>query len=352
MSPQANSACQRCSSKRGRSGTCPNCLIPATRKTFKAVGVLDSTYCPDLFAKESTYPPFFNTDTEALKKGALGSSYTLEHYKELERCEKRCSSIWREDLLRGPVTCTEEYRYIQWLDIHDHALCELYKIFNKEKEEDVRKYLIGLWPFLPSDLERGAALEKQADRVKRLTKHTTIKERKDIDDFLNRMLESFCAEDQGDLLKRIKFMRKFSEKSKDNVLDAGLYQTLLKRFLLRTPLMFWPAVFRSGVSKIFESYWNNYLGSQEDYVDFKRDIEYYYTATCTNKHMDGAGYETLLLWFALLHLKSISFERKHVKAATSVTIPFKLRSKSKIGLAHLGKSERRCIWAWSHLTED
>jgi hypothetical protein len=83
------------------------------------------------------------------------------------------------------------------------------------------------------------------------------------------------------------------------MLTSGAYVFLVKRLLLQTPLLFWPAVFKPGVSRYFEE------NTKPSEVYYSLDGEL--VVHCSNTRW-GDGYEVSLLWARLLRYQ----ESKHV----------------------------------------
>jgi hypothetical protein len=80
---------------------------------------------------------------------------------------------------------------------------------------------------------------------------------------------------------------------------------LLKRLLLQTPLIYWPAILVPGISTSFEN--DDKLKTSAEVV--QTPFELY--IDCESTHFKG-GYKTLLLWEKLLKPKAISFALEDV----------------------------------------
>jgi hypothetical protein len=96
-----------------------------------------------------------------------------------------------------------------------------------------------------------------------------------------------------------------SETLLTDILESGAYRLLVKRLLLQTPLLFWPAVFKSGVSRYFEEE----VKPCEVYYSTDGDL----VVQCGNTRCNG-GYEVTILWSNLLryeHSEDISRCRRH-----------------------------------------
>jgi hypothetical protein len=233
-----------------------------------------------------------------LEKYFLFSWYgDLENFEMTNRC-------WRTDYrlqvrgspLFGMFGNNIDLSYPEWLSIHEHALHAIKSVFQSKgwfsEELDVGVALARLWPFLPSGLSRnGVSWEEQKYLVSRVTESSTEETRKVINDFLDEL----CRNVDLDTLQR------------QTSLDSGsttvtpqhclVFQRILfKRLLLQTPLVFWPAIFVRGISRLVDE--------PQDAIKIQKDGSDIYVE-CANMHA-GSGYEVLSLWSQLMETQRIS----------------------------------------------
>ncbi|KAF2022460.1 hypothetical protein EK21DRAFT_95694 [Setomelanomma holmii] len=209
---------------------------------------------------------------ERYRRKKISRAYlSLEKYRTCEEYELKFLSKWRGDHLyqlnkEQPLSFKEDIdkRYAVWHSIYDGAIDALESHFSvngfSTDEDDIRLILLCLWAFLPQEFSRyGTHIDLQKRHVAWMTQRTNIQMRLKIDNFLTRLVARFCDHDKGALADRIQLYEKDSECDpkesetlKTDILESGAYRLLVKRLLLQTPLLFWPAVFKSGVSRYFE----------------------------------------------------------------------------------------------------
>ncbi|KAF2022472.1 hypothetical protein EK21DRAFT_95684 [Setomelanomma holmii] len=219
------------------------------------------------YAKRHNKQKGFDHDKQRLQQ--LAHYFSLELYESLEETELKMPSKWRGDYLHDLQTddrkrfkATVRKRYFGWLTIHDRALSALEGHFRLQElcqdKEDIRTSLLRLWAFLPQDFcPSGEPLHLQERHVKRLLDGTQRSERNQIQDFLSTLVSHFCNVDKGALLERIRLVEQHPDAEPPvrvaDLLATGAYSRLMQRQLLQTPLMFWPAMFKPGVSQYFET---------------------------------------------------------------------------------------------------
>jgi hypothetical protein len=134
-------------------------------------------------------------------------------------------------------------RYEKWLEEQSHAISVFEKYLKKNKlvhrSDTISGHLIRLLAFLPLKMTEDAEeLEwvQQKIRVRLFKKCTGIKERADIDVFLNSFLDKFCVKSKNALLAEKPFG---STHDMGTILTSGLCRALLKRRLISTPFNIW-----------------------------------------------------------------------------------------------------------------
>jgi hypothetical protein len=274
----------------------------------------DSPYFLDIFYRS------FDKDIEYMGQDYGHTRYyttkvlDLEKHNICEEFELQFESSWRGDFLKdskkaAPTKFEEEReeRYTRWVEIHSRAIYALEGHLVRNNFSDdvrkVRKMLLRLWLFLPQEFSRcGTHIDLQKRHVKWITQQTTVSGRLKINDFLDRLVINFCNQDKGALAKRINLFQGDSEIHPTqyrilirDMLGSGAYAILVKRLLLQTPLLFWPAVFKRGVSSYFEENTKPpdvYYSSIGDLV-----------VQCGNTRW-GGGYEVSILWANLLQYEN------------------------------------------------
>jgi hypothetical protein len=203
-----------------------------------------------------------------------------------------------------------EMRYKVWLNIHKRAIYALEGHFRQNSFSnniDIRGMLRDLWCFLPQEFSRcGTDFELQKRHVQWITGRTDVSRRNEINEFLNDLVVNFCKQDQGALATRIGLFEGDSDSTpkqydllRKDMLASGAYAFLVKRLLLQTPLLFWPAVFKPGVSRYFEEN----TKPSEVYYSFDGEL----VVHCSNTRWDS-GYEVSILWARLLEYQ----ESEHI----------------------------------------
>jgi hypothetical protein len=229
--------------------------------------------------------------SEKDRKRRLEESQTSFKEDRKKRHEESQTS-WEKD---------RKMRYKVWLHIHERAIYALEGHFRRNSFSnniDIRGMLRDLWCFLPQEFFRcGTDIELQKRHVKWITSRTTVLRRVEINEFLQGLVKNFCKRDNGALADRISLFECDSDIKSDeydsfkkDMLASGAYAFLVERLLLQTPLLFWPAVFKPGVSKYFE--------------ENTKSAEVYYSpigelvVQCGNTRW-GGGYEVSVLWARL-----------------------------------------------------
>jgi hypothetical protein len=235
-------------------------------------------------------------------------------FKRWEEYEIENGSSWRGNYLQEisrnrTESPSKEERYGVWTRMHHDAIDALEGHFlrnNYASEMDsIRNKLLHLWNFLPQEFYKygtGAKLQKR--QVRWLTKKTDLTERHQIDKFLENLVSNFCSRDKGELINRLRVFDGGFEDHPESVsiegdrdklmtdmLESGAYKTTVKRLLLQTPLLFWPAVFKPGVSRFLEERVKPCEVLYSTYGDL--------VVLCSNMQLRG-GSEVLALWENLL----------------------------------------------------
>jgi hypothetical protein len=256
-------------------------------------------------------------DVELLK-----TCYPHERYEYLEKVELRCGSKWRRDHLyklrsANEVSFEKEFpeRYKQWLDIHWDPLTLLEVYFTKnrlvEGVKDVRRLLLLLWAFLPTDWSaEGMSYDLQVQHTICFTDATSLEDRQAIDSMLMSLLDTLCQKDKMAQAKKLQNGLKLFDVSEDvpdehrllvstaQMVKRGGLQLLLKRLLLQTPLLFWPGIF---FPEIIHPDLTNELRPCLSTVLDNGIIE----VECKNTHHDR-GAEVLVLWEMTIEQKKVS----------------------------------------------
>jgi hypothetical protein len=127
---------------------------------------------------------------------------------------------------------------------------------------------------------------------------------------LNDALDEICRKVDADTLRKRTNVEDLSDLvTKQQYQDIQVI--LFKRLLLQTPLLFWPAIFQPGISRLVDeppSVTGN-LGTQSDPC-----------FECVNNHKDR-GYEVLVLWEKVVQSQPISFEPEDVKSECYLRFP-------------------------------
>jgi hypothetical protein len=174
--------------------------------------------------------------------------------KDRKKHSEESETLWEKD---------RKERYKVWLNEHKRAIYALEGHFRRNlfsDSKDIRGMLRDLWCFLPQEFSPcGTDIKLQIRHVQWITRQTTILRRVKINKFLHSVVKNFCTQDKGALASRIGLFIGDSESNryennllKEDMLASGAYAFLVERLLLQTPLLFWPAVFKPGVSKYFE----------------------------------------------------------------------------------------------------
>jgi hypothetical protein len=278
------------------------------------------------FAKDVKTAEYRNYPNRRYQKVISRACIPLEKYKTCEEYELKFSSKWRGEYLQQlkeeqPLSFPKKIlkRYAVWHSIHDGAINALESHFSVKgfstSEDHVRDILLRLWAFLPQEFSKnGTDIALQRRHVKWMTQSTDVSMRLKIDNFLNRLVAKFCDDDKGALTYRIQLWEedpdgdlKDFELLKADILQSGAYRLLVKRLLLQTPLLFWPAVFKSGISRYFE----DEVKPSEVYYSSDGDL----VVQCGNTRYAG-GYEVTMLWSNLLRyqrLEDISRCKRHIE---------------------------------------
>ncbi|KAF2023579.1 hypothetical protein EK21DRAFT_94791 [Setomelanomma holmii] len=287
--------CRICSDEIDSSGYC---VVITTLKHYN----IDYTRLAEV-SSQALY-----TDSE------LEKSFPQYHYTNLE--DHAINSRWD---------------YYKWLNVHKHTLNALEGYLQDkikaDRGEDVRGYLMQLWPFLPMHLSgRGVSEDQQRHHVDRMIASTTIEERKAIDRFLT----DLCRMTPQDTLRR-RIALEWSDRNFGGEFLQAFRLALFKRLLLQTPLVFWPAIFVPDIS-ISSNHHSEYHHSELITSNTVKTHGSWLYINCTNQNN---GYEVLFLWEQLLRPRDISFLREDVivgserwiKAAMSIglrTLPNEL----------------------------
>ncbi|KAF2023090.1 hypothetical protein EK21DRAFT_95197 [Setomelanomma holmii] len=240
----------------------------------------------------------------------LKGVFSLEDYKTQEEVEMNSGSIWRGDYIANVRDCASsnlEDRYKCWLEIHHRALSALEgymiskKLFSKRRagEEPVRQQLINLWAILPMDLSFCGVSKQEQERMVKWLSNAEHRKKQATDRFLDQLVTRFCLNDDGALTKRLKLVDVLGYRKPpfhSAVLESKVYPLLVKRRLLQTQILFWPAIFKENVSELFD-------GSNCNFMPFDVQPSLYcglqkpdmVVLTCKNQHSSD-GYETVVLW--------------------------------------------------------
>jgi hypothetical protein len=229
------------------------------------------------------------------KKRYEESQTSLE--KRRKKCHEESQTSWEKD---------REKRYKMWLNDHRRAIYALEGYIRRNSfsdDKDVCGLLRDLWCFLPQEFSPcGTDIKLQRRHILWITRQTTILRRVEINKFLHSLVENFCKQDKGALASRIGLYKGDSESNryennllKEDMLASGAYAFLVERLLLQTPLLFWPAVFKPGVSRYFEE---NTKPSEVFYPSIHE-----LAVQCSNTRWSG-GYEVSILW-----ARSLQYEK-------------------------------------------
>jgi hypothetical protein len=187
-------------------------------------------------------------------------------------------------------------RYNSWLDFNGRALDALLRRFFEAKLVDdiqkARHHLLRLWVFLPLDLSR-TTCELQSYHIDWMIQTTKIEERRGINEFLDALTTNFCQSDECYFERRRELFRisGLEHISQTTMIQIGAYPILVKRLLLQTPLMFWPAIFKRWTCKTFE---NSVIPSIVSY-DKKG-------STIIVKCLGNGGFEVSQVWLEMIKL--------------------------------------------------
>ncbi|KAF2022846.1 hypothetical protein EK21DRAFT_95393 [Setomelanomma holmii] len=249
--------------------------------------------------------------------------FPLDHYEHVEGYAIRTSSAWERAYLSekdwhwSPKYRDEErLRYNEWLNVHKHTLSALQRYLQSKLDfnevDQVYGSLVRLWLFLPMHLSESAVCaEQQKHHVKCMTDHTTIEERRAIDNFLSLL----CTRvPQQTLRRHINLTWGDIPVSSRSTLGREFRVVLFKRLLLQTPLMFWPAILVPSMSSDVNN--RDMLTSSAEIARADEDPPELYIEC---KNMNG-GYEVLNLWEKLLQTPQISFAYDDVRGGRTYEI--------------------------------
>lgn len=183
---------------------------------------------------------------------------------------------------------------------------------------------------------------------------TDLGSRRELDEFLGNPVSKFCTHDDGQPTDRIPLFEGGVEDDSESVsreterdklrkdmVASGAYQTLVKRQLLQTPLLLWPAVFKSGVSPFLE--------------DYVKPCEVFYSADgelvilCLNMQLQG-GYEVYALWQNLLTYEDLVAVKRCTRACELrwEQVPYvphqKSTAKQNVVVADDGTKTKTVVW--------
>jgi hypothetical protein len=215
--------------------------------------------------------------------------FSLKDYEDQEQVEIRCGSVWRGSYLsnvQNSAFSSLKARYTRWLEIHKRALIALedYFISKHFVPDGMQQHLLDLWAILPLDLFPSGVPKHGQERMVEWLNNAEHDAKQAIDLFLDELAE-FCFKD-GVSKKRIKFCK--THDAPKPLFRSTVHRLLFKRLLLQTPILFWPAIFKSSVS-----YCDIMSASTLPDVCYLSDKV---VVTCQNRHIDRDGFETISLW--------------------------------------------------------
>jgi hypothetical protein len=249
---------------------------------------LDVTY--------SAFKHYFSTAPKRNVLDDLKRVFSLEEYRAQEQVEMRCGSEWRGNYIynvRNSAFSGLKARYTCWLEIHNRALSALegYMIRKKVVSDSVRQDLLDLWAILPLDLFPSGVPKHGQERMIRWLTNAEHDKKQATDRFLDRLVGIICSND-GASKERMQFCKKPKvPKPLFRLMVLKVYPLLVKRLLLQTPLLFWPAILKSGVS-----YCDIMLANSLPDVCCHSHKQEIVVVTCKNQHIDRDGFETICLW--------------------------------------------------------
>ena len=233
----------------------------------------------------------------------LEKRFTPEMYELIEEREEEHRSKWRGDHISTISHDPSFYkhlrsRYKHWLGLSSTALsvfeaCLAETDFDTGDMIELRSSLLQLWAFLPTDLHpAGVPDELQWKQIERFRKlHPKVDTFERIDRCLEHMLDHLHK--QPNVGEHLKLFKETGDLKKDDLVKSGAYKILLKRFLLQTPLLFWPSIFIPNAMK------SEHLELLHRYPNEVMIVDnpFYIDVFCQNHNMwDGDGTEVLSVW--------------------------------------------------------